>query len=791
MPLSPDLNTSSPYSAHTVTRLLQRFSDYIRDKSLQLFRYRVILLGVIFFATPIWALDQGQDLLVNSNSTNRGVIFFMTVVLVAAFLNWYLAKLFFEKKYCRPVFPFIEPVLADPVQLTAEKKVSRMLGICTIILPATAILHALQVIQVHYMLDAVPAYVWLLLLLAVYFVLVKFSVAELCCTWCTGKWGNKKTQRLLAGLLIILTLLVPVTIWLLLLGNNSNTPASLIYLFWHLVCLSFSFYLFVSLRNFLFPGSGWLGSRIGWPVILSSSLLALIFVLLNLFPLSILSLDCNFLSLPLLLSGLLFYILLFTLLIRLSLWKKINFILFIFVAGLVISMTAKNDYHAVAQEDVRKGVQEVSLNTYFKQWLLQRKDEILNGGDSFPVFLVNSYGGGIRAAAYTNMVFSWLDSTMIRSGHHKKGFEHYVFSVSGASGGTIGAAVQCAYRAQHLDDSANAYALDSFIQFYQHDFLTPLLINMLGRDVWASSSSLRLWKDRSAVQEDLWAGFAKRSLHVSLADEFNSLWDTSSSNKARYEVPLLFSNTLNVDDGLKGIMSPVALNPSDFPAVISIRQRIDSMNALRKNAPPQSLSLMTGAFLSARFPFISPSGKMGAGYHFMDGGAKDNSGASTSEDIFVALAKEGCRSMTDGQDTMFCRLLKKVKFYFVSLTNSPYYDPDTRKLVSNRFEPISPIVGLINSGINGNAQAADYTLQFRYSTDSLQFRGIRSDYSCVWVTATSIPDSKGELYSPVLPLGWQISAPSLERMRHSFDGDLIRVYNAQGIRKILKIMADW
>jgi len=46
-----------------------------------------------------------------------------------------------------------------------------------------------------------------------------------------------------------------------------------------------------------------------------------------------------------------------------------------------------------------------------------------------------------------------------------------------------------------------------------------------------------------------------------------------------YDVPLLFSNTLNVDDGLKGICAPVTLDFADFPEDIQIRDRINSLNA--------------------------------------------------------------------------------------------------------------------------------------------------------------------------------------------------------------------
>ena len=771
---------------------LRLLSNYIREKSLQLFRYRVILAGVLIFFLPIWMLDQGQDLLINSNSSDEGVLLFIAVVGIAAFLNWYLAKLFFEKKYCSPLCPVKEPILDDPIQQTAEKKVSRFLGVATIIIPAVAILNARQVINITSWMDFLPPILWLVGLLALFFALIRQDLAGYCYLQMEKKWGTRRSSIIVFLLLLILVLIIPAVIRLLIIRGESNTPDSLIYLFGQLILLALAFYLFVSVRSYIFSTRSWLGGRIGWPILLSACILALLFIGLNIFPLTILALDCNYLSLPVLLAGIVFYILLFTLLIRISLWKKINFVLLIVAAGLIISVSVPNDYHDVKLISQSSRPGPPKLEDYFKGWLLQRRAEI-ESSDSFPVFLVNTYGGGIRAAAFTNMVFSYLDSCMIANRRDHKGFEHFVFAVSGASGGTVGAALQCAYRAQHLDGSSNAYALDSFQRFYRHDFLTPVLSNMLGADAWSSVSSFHLWRDRSEIQENIWAGFGRQELHLDLGQEFDALWDTSAHNPARYEVPLLFSNTLNIDDGLKGICAPVTLMPDDFPATIFIRSELDAINAVhwKQKESGQSLSLITGAFLSARFPIISPSGKLGGRYNFMDGGCRDNSGASTSEDIFVALARSACRTKSSGPaDSVFYSLLKKVRFHFISITNSPYYNPDTRQKVSNHFELISPLVGIVNSGIYGNARIADNTLQYRYSPDTIQFQGVRSDYCSVWITGSCVPDSKGRPYTPILPLGWQISAPSLQRLRQSFDNDKLRLYDPIGIPKILKIVGS-
>ena len=785
---------------HPALRLL---TGYLREKTLQLFRYRVIIVGLIFFSLPIWFMDQGQDLLVNSNSGDPGIVLFVCVVLIAAALNWYLAKLFFGKGYCKgdPVIPLTPPTLTSAEDLKSEKKVSRFLGVCTILIPATAILNALQAIRMPYWLDQFHPIIWLIALMIVFFVLVRYDLALTAYIFIRNRWEEKTARIVLHGVLILLALVLPLLFRFVVLGDNHRSPYSLNFLFLQLVLLAFAFHVFVSVREQLYSGNEWLGKRIGAPIILASGLLAAGFLLYNIFPFATRSWSGCYLSLPVLLSGIVFYTLAIVFLLRLGLSKGINILLFIVVTGLALAIKGNSHFHDVRRITVKQPPQRVDLYHYFRGWLLQRQQDIENSGGEYPVFLVNSYGGGIRAAAFTNMVISYLDDTLSRQGGFKKGFEHYLFSISGASGGAVGGAIQCAYRATHRDGSAEAggrgagvygHYRNDFGAFYQLDFLTPVLSNMMGADVWAAPFGIGMsfWRDRAAIQEELWARDARDVLGLDLGREFNSLWDTSSANPSRYEVPLLFANTLNVDDGSRGICAPVDLDHRDFPGTIFIRERIDYLNQHRDTGEDslQSISLITGAFLGGRFPYISPSGMMGPGYHFMDAGPKDNSAASTSEDIFIALSKWGMDSTR--ADPLVRRLMHKIHFYFISVSNCSRglldEQPDPRQLVSNRWEPISPVVGIINSAIVGNALAADSALRFRYSGPRFPGDSLHADYCAIWPTATCIVDDLQQRYCPLLPLGWQISSPSLTRIGTCFTPGNI-MSNPAGISRVMVI----
>lgn len=766
-------------------RGLVYLSSFIASRRENLHRYRVIIIGIVVFMLAIWISDQGQDLLVNVNAKEWGVGIFLAMLFMIACLNWYLAKLFFQTSKPTELFPFVEPP-GKP----EEKHISRFLGVATIIGPGAAILNTLTVTGLGYPFDIFPPEAWLMILLVIFYLLIKFDVAGLVLHMLATRMDNN--LRKAAGYLLLLAIFFAVVLPLLLrlsVWATNHQPASLIYLYWHIVFLAIAFYITVSVRTAYFEGNGYLGRRVGTLVFYMALIGSTIFLLLNFFPLIFTKLHTNYITLPALQAGVIFYIFLFTILIRLSQKLETNFLLFLLLIALAASITG-SDYHKVRRTAKpmlsSSDSMAPSLEAYFRGWVMARKDSILVNAD-YPIFLLNTYGGGIRAAAFHSIAINWLDSVFLSKG--KPGFEHYCFSVSGASGGTIGAAVQAAYYDKYRKDSSKLNP-HSFMEFYQRDFLSPVLVADMGRDFLAGSFSMNWWNDRAFITDQTWSVIASEKLQINLDKNYRQIWKIRR-NDADYMVPLLLSNTLNVDDGLKGICAPIPLSSNDFPATVFIGALQDSLNAHLDSAERRELSLITGAFLSARFPYISPSGKMGPGYHFMDGGGKDNSGANTSELIFAALGRYAdsvCNQKPiPASDTLFCQCMQHLRFYFVSINNSAHTD-EPRQLVDNRFEPASPIVGIVNSGIDGNARAADKTLLIRYGqNDSLTHLGFYTAYFNIYPTIDKITDpGSKEPYRPVLPLGWQISEPALRRLSASFTPEGLDKMGTKGVRTLLK-----
>jgi hypothetical protein len=385
-----------------------------------------------------------------------------------------------------------------------------------------------------------------------------------------------------------------------------------------------------------------------------------------------------------------------------------------------------------------------SLDSYTEKWLNGRKQDIkafilLHPDKPYPVFFVNAYGGGMRATVWTTMVIGALDS-LLQNGHkgdtHAFNFQHYVFSYSGVSGGSVGSSLLCSARYQYrqkISDDTLFYPANS-LAVYRNDYLTSTMVGLLGRDMLASALGISPWADRARLMEQEWERHTYAH-HMNMGITMGELWKGSG-----YEVPLLFANTFDVDSGKKGIVAPVLLDSLDFPATVMLEQEIKD---------PGDLRLSTAAFLSARFPYISPTAKLNGQHHFTDGGTWDNSGAETSLQVLNVF--ERVRKKLIKEDPIF----NYIQPQFLSLPNSVLESESIGK-PGNLFEPLAPPNGLLNSR-EGNMKKAD---GWNYSLSRIKHYG----FYILRPTDEHLPNTN---IGPVLPLGWQMSEYAMTKMRIS------------------------
>lgn len=718
-----------------------------------LYNYRIIVIGLLVLYIILWIADQGQDLLLNLNTEWYGPFSFLITIVVLALLNWHLPKYFTDRAKERRVLERKKTleVFAPAAGIweqddDKERNIARMLGVLTFLLPAGGIWNALQQFNISFELDFINPYVLLLVSTLVF--AIAFRSEFITSLW--EKYPRRTGRAITVITILFIAAIVSFPIW-----GNLSSPVFLLFMVINLYLFAILFSLFVSLRRHLTTTfMARIAKNIATIVMVAGAAFTLFFIILNIYPLMMIYVS-RYITFGVVITGIIFYTFLLSMLALAGRKMKINFILLLIIAGFILQVSGVNNFHNIRtltaasnppSSEVIPKTRLAPLGSYLNGWLGHRADSInaWNArGKRYPVFIVNTYGGGIRAAAWTSMVIAYLDEIMKLS--NKPSFQHYVFAYSGASGGTVGAAVTAAYRYKYGE--LQPLASDSIFDIYSRDYLTAVLIGLQGRDIWFAPLRLDGIADRAEYQERTWeAHLGERDIPFDIS-YFRLWYDTNAVNA--YEVPLLFSNTYNVDDGRKGVLAPVVLPKNEFPGANFIN---DLYDVDKKDSMDENLRLSTAAFLSARFPYISPTARFPQGLHFLDGGLKENSGAETASQLYRAIQRIKANIRDTGD------LMHKVEFHILSIRNT-FENMEPDNTADNISEITAPLTGLINNFV-GNSIQADSVNLFELNQRRL--------YHAVHPYRVRVKPLIGtDSIRPILPLGWQISNLALQGMRTS------------------------
>ena len=304
-----------------------------------------------------------------------------------------------------------------------------------------------------------------------------------------------------------------------------------------------------------------------------------------------------------------------------------------------------------------------TIQSAFTLWNAQEKGcstQLSNGESIRPLLLFAAQGGGIRAATWTVDILRSLpaatSATVPNSGECAS---HATFISSGASGGSIGIA-----SFQPKGNSATMPATESTSNFGGPNALAADIAGLLDGDVIGGVTGIRMpsptdltdptarpwaWHDRTALQELTWE---------SQAAQFSKPYDVSPAAPTGYLI-------LNSEDSVtncKVIVSQLNLGAtSNAPSGSSncagpgteLSNTIDLEDYLGAHCMAD-LNWSTAAELSARFPVISPPGRVSnqtlpsncltssranlQSMQLVDGGTADNSAIGSISDISPELA---------------------------------------------------------------------------------------------------------------------------------------------------------
>ncbi len=353
-------------------------------------------------------------------------------------------------------------------------------------------------------------------------------------------------------------------------------------------------------------------------------------------------------------------------------------------------------YHDARVMDSPRAANGATLRTVFTCWMLKNGLPATATCDqdnaaairapkptgATPLVMVATTGGGIRAAYWTALVLDCaFETTTCPRGRAGGGFagSDRLFAVSGISGGSLGLASYAAY----LIDKRAGNESQNWVRNALHvDALSGAGAWWLFTELPRAFLQFKVPDDRAAIQE---RGWEDRWPHGELGRGIFDVWHNEP------QVPLLLLNGTSVTDGCRFEASALDGNvegifekkATDSDATAAARAEFAgcrstspfdeggdtgdpaSPNATRV-APESALPgtkdlvdylchrnfdvpLSTAALLSARFPFVNPSGRLkrkcatkdfrAPVAYVVDGGYLDTSGASPIVELMQPLTR--------------------------------------------------------------------------------------------------------------------------------------------------------
>jgi hypothetical protein len=389
-----------------------------------------------------------------------------------------------------------------------------------------------------------------------------------------------------------------------------------------------------------------------------------------------------------------------------------------------------------AQRDIPK------LPAAFREWLEYRRPaiEAYNAkGQAYPIFFVSAQGGGIYAAYHPAL-------TLARLADACPEFAHHLFGISSVSGGSLGSAVYAesirAVSASPLYSAAarragctnmgdpttsNTPVEGNVAGFFRTDLLSPVVASAFLFDLPSFFvPQLRFQQDRSrALESGIEAAWENRGVPPAgggMSADFYGRWKPQEAAPAlfmaatgvNFGVPVLlsqidFSRAVPVTRSRRPAANEKALQPAEGTSEL-VKSIIDQFAQPREVVqiglanildfrPDVQLATSTAAVLSARFPFVTPPGVIGANadvkaartyqntkyLELTDGSFYDNSGGVVAREVMRQM-----QALLSG-DAGFANFKDKVAIYWIRFTHTPARRQVTANEGGN-FELIAPLV---------------------------------------------------------------------------------------------------
>jgi len=725
----------------------------------------ISLLIILLFYFIIWEFPQAIDLLLIFNQIDTTTIWhiplYYGLLVILGTIIW-IAPAYFDPRVYRNLnirnFFSIKPFQtesgkssnASPIyrsRLHIQKTMPKVLGSLLIIISSTGILNAYE--QTY---NSIP-----LLTSAGNFVIFTVVLFLLMLIYPVYKWFRDIFFRIPQNKWIIFLLIFLGLVTLLLLGIlNDQDKDGILKLFISNSVLAFIFlsftFLFRRIRSDLTKNTI-------YRVVLSLVIAALLYyILIAIEPAFSQSLNP---LLVILISLIAFYVMAFALKLTGKRYKIPLLTLFIIICFIVGESAASKDgfdHYAIEAVPV-SNADRPNIDEHVQQWFEQRKQQIINSQQHYPIILVSAEGGGSRAGLWSFLIHSYLQNSS------PDYFKDHLFLLTGASGGSVGNSMFYAQASELLktpapysyltegDDNGFHYKASAL---YNENFLSTSVAGLLGRDLLQSIVNRFSYDDRGRLLEEEWE--QAHLEHISdpkndplLAREFLSFYRPGQN---RFSPPLLIINTTHVQSGQYYLISPVTFNQQR-----NFRGLNDLLAKMQLENPGSSLRLSTAMSLNARFPYISPAGRVKKIGQFVDSGYYDNIGGSVSTRV-RALIINYLNSLKNG-DTL---LRDKIKI--IDLVIKYKGEDKTPKPVTQLRAPLSTLLNVRSGHTNEIETRLDdeFIIELDTTRIGLDPIGIKQ------MIEKQIASTKDSI-TPVLPLGRFLSKAAIKSIEARLDDD--------------------
>ncbi|MEO8568275.1 MAG: patatin-like phospholipase family protein [Ginsengibacter sp.] len=448
-----------------------------------------------------------------------------------------------------------------------------------------------------------------------------------------------------------------------------------------------------------------------------------------------------------------------------SVRNNVNFHFLLFVLALVFGL---KETHYVRKFHPAGGdnnyANRPQLQTYLTAWLNGRNVLADSSSGGYDIYFVMANGGASRSGYWTAAVLGKIEDSTLQYDPQNR-FSDHVFCLSGTSGGGVGVASFFALLKNKSQKVKPLYSLSSK-EFLKQDYFTYTVARMLGPDFFNYIFHVSSVADRAAALESSFEESSLKSNDSTYRVPFyDSLSQFPALKNGKIYLPLLCINTTRMQDGNPGVVTNLKLDSAIF------NNRVDVLKLLKKD---EDITLASGAILGARFPYLSPAGRIANNY-FVDGGYFDNSGAGVVQEMIrgiLNIAEED--SLHNG--TLY-KQIQRLHFKVLHITNSPVNldSSDIKKVAPFKNDVIAPILTIV--GAYDMQTTVNDSRLINFIKDINNYSANKADYLQVPLYEDSMEWKKDPLRErfkdkePSYAMNWFMSDTTIRRIDKRLQGN--------------------